>query len=155
MKLLHNTSTQLFQPYPRNDDGEVIGLDPIYQVFTVNQDAEPSYDPATHHLEPTETINLETRTVLRGWNVVENPPIPSPEATPLQVRSFLIRQSISLDTIPALIASAMPEGSAREEALMRWEYALSFPKDYPLVVAVANALSLDLDQAWASILAIE
>lgn len=37
---------------------------------------------------------------------------------------------------------------------MRWEYAVSFPRDYPLVVAVAAALNLDLDTAWDTIVAI-
>lgn len=156
MKLLYDTVSQrLIYQWPSADPDNIVGLDPRYEIYSVVQDPEPSTIPLKHHLEATEAINHEARTVTRGWNVVEDIPMPAPEATPLQVRAFLISQGISLDSIPTLIASVIEAGAAREEALMRWEYALSFPKDYTLVVAVANALNLDLDQVWGQILAIE
>lgn len=79
----------------------------------------------------------------------------APEATPLQVHAFLIRRGISLESIPALIAAVTAEGEEREEALMRWDKTLSFPKEHPLVAAVAAQLELNLDEVWSSILAIE
>lgn len=155
MRLLFQTQTQSFQPYPRSDDAEVIGLDPIYQVFTVNQDSEPSYDPGTHHLEATESVDHEAKTVTRGWNVIENPPIQSPEAERHKVMEFLMRAAIPLESIPSLIAAVAEEGVERDVALMRWHEVPTFPKDHPLVVAVAAALNLDLDAVWDTILAIE
>lgn len=155
MKLLYNTSTQLFQPYPRNDDGEVIGLDPIYQVYTVNQDAEPSYDPATHHLESTQDINYDACIIHNGFNVVENPPLPAPEAERHKVMEFLMRAAIPLESIPALISSVTQEGVERDVALMRWHEVPTFPKNHPLVIAVAAELDLNLDAVWDTILAIE
>lgn len=155
MKLLCNTSTQLFQPYPRSDDGEVIGLDPIYHVYSVIQSDAPEYDLATHHLEPTESIDHSAKTVTRGWNVVATEAPPTPPAAAYQVRAYLIRNGIDLASIPTLITSITVAGLERDEALMRWEFVESFPKEHLLVAAVAASLNLDLDQVWDSILAIE
>ena len=155
MKLLYNTSTQLFQPYPRDDDGEVIGLDPVYEVYDVIQDEAPAYDSTTHHLELSESINHETKTVTRGWNVFENAPIPVPEAEAFQINEYLMRNGISPDSIPALIASVTTEGIERDVAIMRWQKVTSFPKEHPLVAAVAAELGLNLDAVWDSIIAIE
>lgn len=73
MKLLYNTSTQLFQPYNRVDDEASAALDPIYQVYDVIQNDEPAYDPATHYLQPQESVDHEARTVTRSWQVVVIP----------------------------------------------------------------------------------
>lgn len=154
-KILYNTQTQLLQPWTAGDAPHVVALEPIYEELDLIQNERPDYNPGTHHLQPTEDINLETKTVTRGWTVVENPPIPAPEATPLQVRAFLIRRRMNLADIPALIAAKTAEGPEREEALMRWEKTLTFPKNYPLVVAVAAELNLSLDEVWDEILAIE
>ena len=94
--------------------------------------------------------NLET-----AWAEIQNSAPPAPEATPLQVRLFLRRRGIDPETIPALIASVTAEGEAREEALERWKSTQSFPKAHPLVIAVAALLSLNLDEVWNEILAIE
>lgn len=90
-----------------------------------------------------------------AWEQIQSLPAPAPEATPLQVRLFLERRGIPLENIPAAIASVTAAGSARNEALIRWDKTLSFPKDHPLVVAVAGLLGLNLDEVWGSILAIE
>jgi hypothetical protein len=155
MRLLYNISTQQLQPYPRNDDEEVIGLDPVYLVYTVIQNAEPAFDPATHHLEASETVDHGAKTVTRGWDVVAIEPQPAPPAAAYQVRAYLIRNGIDLASIPTLIASITAAGAERDEALMRWEFVANFPKNHPLVAAVAASLNLDLDQVWDSILAIE
>lgn len=155
MKLLYDTSTQLFKPYPRSDNAEVVGLDPIYHVYSVIQNEAPAFDPATHHLEASETINHEARTVTRGWNVVENAPIPAPEAERYKVMEFLMRNGIPLDSIPGLIESVTEAGLERDVALMRWREVPTFPKEHPLVTAVAAELNLNLDAVWGTILAIE
>lgn len=155
MKILFNTVTQLLQPYTNRLGGPIVGLDPIYRVYELTQNERPAHDPAVEHLEAFETIDHTAGTVQRGWQVVENIPPPIPEATPLQVRAFLIRRGISLESIPALIAAVTAEGEEREEALMRWDKTLSFPEEHPLVAAVAAQLELNLDEVWGSILAIE
>lgn len=73
MKLLYNTSTQLFQPYNRGDDEAVAQLDPVYQVYDVIQNEEPAYDPTTHYLQAQESTDHDARTVTRSWSVVAIP----------------------------------------------------------------------------------
>jgi hypothetical protein len=78
MKLLYDTITATLRPYPRDDDGPVIGLDPRYLEMVVSQDPQPSYDPATEQLQPTEVIDTTAQTVTRGWDVLPLPPPPPP-----------------------------------------------------------------------------
>lgn len=155
MKLLYNKTTALLQPWPAGIAEHVESLESIYEEVEVIQGERPEFDPATHHLEPTETINLETLTVQRGWNVVENPPLQSPEAERHKVMEFLMRAAIPLESIPALISSVTQEGVERDVALMRWHEVPTFPKNHPLVIAVAAELDLNLDAVWDTILAIE
>jgi len=79
----------------------------------------------------------------------------TPNAENYQVKSFLIHHGIELDSIPALIASATAQGPDHKDALMRWHEVPTFPKGHPLVIAVAAALNLNLDEVWDGILAIE
>jgi len=155
MKIIYNPDTGLLQPWPAGDAEHVVGLEPPLQEFDVVQEARPEEVADGYYLSPTETINLETLTVQRGWNVVENPPLPAPEAERHKVMEFLMRAAIPLESIPALISSVTQEGVERDVALMRWHEVPTFPKDHPLVVAVAAALDLDIDAVWDTILAIE
>lgn len=75
-RILYDTTTATLRPYPRDDDGPVIGLDPRYLDLALIQEPEPSYDPATHRLEPTEAIDLQAGTVSRGWQLVPIAPAP-------------------------------------------------------------------------------
>lgn len=75
-RLLYNHSNAQLLPYPRQDDQPVIGLDPTLVALTLIEQAPPSYDPATHRLEPTEAIDLQAGTVTRGWRAVPLPPAP-------------------------------------------------------------------------------
>lgn len=155
MKLLYNKETGLLQPWPAGTADHVEALDPIYEEVEVIQNEKPEFDPATHYLEPTQTISLEDRTVTRGWTVVEAPVTPAPPAERYQVKEYLIRRGISLASIPAMIAAVTPEGVELDVALMRWDQVTSLPKNHPLVTAVAAQLSLNLDEVWDSIIAIK
>lgn len=154
MKLLYNKDTQRLQPWSAGDAEHVVGLESPLEEFDVIQAPRPEVD-AGHYLRETQVIDTEAKTVTRGYEMVAITPLPAPAAAAYQVREYLIRAGISLSDIPALIASATPEGAEREVALMRWEYVTNFPKEHPLVVAVASTLNLDVDQVWDSILAIE
>ena len=68
---------------------------------------------------------------------------------------FLMRNGIALESIPSLIESVTEAGVERDVAIMRWHEVPTFPKDHPLVIAVAAALNLNLDEVWDSVLAIE
>jgi len=73
MKLIYNTQTQKLLPWPRIDDEPVVGLAAQLLEMDVMQEPQPALDPATQRLEKTEVIDTDTRTVTRGWNVVEVP----------------------------------------------------------------------------------
>jgi len=81
-RILYDTPTGSLVRYPRDDDGPVIGLDPRYVDLELIQEPQPSYDPATERLEPTEVINLTALTCTRGWAVMPLPPPAPPEPTP-------------------------------------------------------------------------
>jgi hypothetical protein len=73
MKALYNTQTNAILPWPRIDEEPVVGLDAHLLEMDVAQEDKPEYDPATQRLEKTEAIDTDSRTVARGWNVVEVP----------------------------------------------------------------------------------
>jgi len=75
-----------------------------------------------------------------------------PDAEAYQVRAWLIRHGIDLETIPSIISASVPEGPAQAEALMRWEYSVRVPMDHPLVAAVATQLNLNVQSVWFDIL---
>ena len=79
MKLLYDTTTATLCPYPRQDDEPVVGLDARYLEMVLLQEPQPTYDPATEQLTPAEVIDLNARTVTRGWQIA---PLPVPAPTP-------------------------------------------------------------------------
>ena len=78
MKALYDTQTGNVLPWPRIDEEPVVGLDAHLLEMDVVQEDRPAYDPATQRLEKTEVIDTDTRTVTRGWSVVE---VPAPTYT--------------------------------------------------------------------------
>jgi hypothetical protein len=56
----------------------VVGLDAHLLEMTVVQEDQPAYDPTTQRLDKTEVIDTDSRTVTRGWDVVE---VPAPSVT--------------------------------------------------------------------------
>lgn len=77
-----------------------------------------------------------------------------PDAEAYQVRAWMIRSGVSPASIPAMITAAVPAGAQRDEALMRWEFAVRVPKDHPLVAVVAAGLNVAVDNVWWGILAL-
>jgi hypothetical protein len=77
-----------------------------------------------------------------------------PDAEAYQVRAWMIRSGIPLSVVPTMIANAVPAGPARDEALMRWEFAVRVPKDHPLVAVVASGLGVSVDAIWWEVLAL-
>ena len=73
MKALYNTETNAVLPWPRIDEEPVVGLDAHLLEMTVAQGPQPAFDPASERLEKTEVIDVDARTVTRGWSVVEVP----------------------------------------------------------------------------------
>ena len=142
-KLLYNKTTGLLQPWPAGDAEHVEKLESIYEEVEVIQGEQPEFDPATHHLEPTETINLETRTVQRGWKVVENPPPLPPVPT---LSSFSLACGRVLWSRIEAAVEAIPDEDAKWEAK---QYLLKSPqveRNHPLVTSLAAALELSSEE---------
>lgn len=80
-----------------------------------------------------------------------------PRAKSYQIRAWLIRNGIDLNSIVSIINNITQEGAERDEAIMRWEYAIDIPRDFPLVNLIGNQLNLsseEIDSEWENILKI-
>jgi hypothetical protein len=78
--VLFDTETGLIRDYPRRDEEPVEGLDPRYEVLRIVREPAPQYDPATHSLGETRTIDREAGEWRWGWLLELLPPVtPSPE----------------------------------------------------------------------------
>jgi hypothetical protein len=138
MKLLYNTETQLLQPYPRNDDGEVIGLDSVYHVYSVIQSEPPAFDAATHYLKPTEAVDHATKNVTRGWEVmaIERPPLT------VTMRSFRLACRRSLWMNIEAVVEGISDADAKWEARQYIQTSPTVARNHPLVMQLAAALGL-------------
>lgn len=72
MKKLYHTLEQKVKPYPRSDDEDVVGLDPVYMPLEVIQEGQPALQEG-ELLNVTETVNLEQGIVTYGWEIVPTP----------------------------------------------------------------------------------
>jgi hypothetical protein len=78
-----------------------------------------------------------------------------PSAESYQVRAWMIRGGLDPDLVPTIIAQVVPDGPQRKEALMRWDYAVRIPRDFPLTNVIGAAMNLtpeQIDAAWPEIL---
>jgi len=73
MKILFHTPSETLTTYPRADDEPVVGLDPEYDIFDVVQEPDVVYNPATQYISTTETIDVPSKTVTRGWQIHDIP----------------------------------------------------------------------------------
>jgi hypothetical protein len=80
-----------------------------------------------------------------------------PPAESYQVRAWMIRGGLDPDLVPTIIAQVVPDGPQRKEALMRWDYAVRIPRDFPLTNVIGAQMGLtpeQIDAAWPDILAL-
>jgi hypothetical protein len=91
-KLLYNTITTQLLAYPRQDDEPLVGLDPAMVVLELVEQAAPAHNPATHQLEQTDTIDLDTHTVQREWIAK-----PLPAQTLIEANFIGFYEAISTD----------------------------------------------------------
>jgi len=76
--ILANTETNEERPYPRQDGGDVVGLqDPPWVVLTVIQDPYPNLEENQTAI-PSKTKDYGSRIITYGWDVIDNPP-PGPD----------------------------------------------------------------------------
>lgn len=136
MKILYDTQDEKFVRYPRDDEEEVIGLDPRYLPYQVILESEPDYDPETHFLTSQDTPDHEEHTLTRGWTV--NPlaePDPGGPGVPVDMLA-LARAAMAaiLDALP--LADRMVSQPLRVQA----EHALNLGQIDLAKYIVANAV---------------
>lgn len=69
MKILYDTDTETFVRYPRDDEEDVVGLDPRYIPYQVILEDAPDYNPETHFLSSQDTPDHDEHTLTREWTV--------------------------------------------------------------------------------------
>ena len=70
--------------------------------------------------------------------------------TSRQMRLTLVRNGVHPDDVSAAIA-AMPEGTARDEAMIEWEYAAHFERGHPSIALIGAHFGWDaerIDALW-------
>jgi hypothetical protein len=134
MKILWHTTDQKLVSSPRTDDEDVIGLDPVYEVYTLTQAEQPQYDPATHYLRRTEAIDLDALQVVRGWELVAHAAMPV-VVTMTSLRLALIDAGL-YQTITAAI-NGIADATEKLKAQTWWATAQTVRRVHPLVAGIA------------------
>jgi hypothetical protein len=102
-RILYNPDTAALIRWPRQDDEDVVGLQPPTVMLTVEQEPQPDYDPAIYVLQPTQDVDLDARVLRKGWELVELPPVVVPP-TPRWVQ---FAQTLAVDpAVNGLVATA-------------------------------------------------
>ena len=71
---------------------------------------------------------------------------PEPQSvTPRQLRIWLSRRGIDARQVEELLAK-LPDDQTRKEALIEWEYALSYEPGHLLLLALGAALGMTADE---------
>ena len=89
--------------------------------------------------------------------VLAMPPPSLPNAENYQIRAWMIRNDLDPDAVPQMIIQLVTDAKERKEALMRWDYAVRVPRNFPLVDAIGSQMGLtpeQIDAAWPSIVAL-
>lgn len=73
-RILYNPDTDQLIRWPRQDDEDVVGLQPPTVMLTVAQQPQPDYDPSIYGLQPTQDVDLDALVLRKGWALVELPP---------------------------------------------------------------------------------
>ena len=102
---------------------------------------------------PGEPPTLEE--LQEAWD--NRPPEPLPDAENYQIRAWMIRGDLDPDVVPQIISQVITDEKEKKEALMRWDYAVRIPRNFPLVNIIGSQMNLSPEQinsAWPDILAL-
>lgn len=102
---------------------------------------------------PGEPPTLEE--LQAAWD--NRPPEPLPDAENYQIRAWMIRGDLDPDVVPQIISQVITDEKEKKEALMRWDYAVRIPRNFPLVNIIGSQMGLSPEQintAWPDILAL-
>jgi hypothetical protein len=139
MKRLYNTITQAFLlSYPREDDGEIIGLDPSLAIYEVIQEAQPEITEA-QYLTRTETPDHTEKTLTLGWQIHDIPS--TPVIVPFRSLAFALLQAGLYEQVEAAALTTV-------EGKIWWQTAQSttVQRDHPFVIALALAIGQTPEQ---------
>lgn len=78
-----------------------------------------------------------------------------PDAEAYQIREWLIRQGIGVNTVEVLLEQSITDPTQLALAKSRWEYATRVPREHPLTLGIGQALGMtpqEIDEAWAELL---
>jgi len=146
MKILFHTETGSTRPYPRGDDLPVVGLSPEYQVFDLIASAPPGHNPESWFARRLpEVIDVEAKTVTRGWELV---PI-TPRPVVVSMRSF--RRAMGRARYLELMAfvAAITDAEQKYQAQTFLEYSLTVARDHPMVSQFSAALGKPAEEVDA------
>jgi hypothetical protein len=152
MKLLYNTLTERLQPYPRDDDEDVVGLSPEYLIMQVVNAAQPTFDAGTEILVPVQTVNTTTQTVTNGWTIAPKPePVSLPIAVSMRsLRLALIDAGLYQSVVAAI--NGIPDATERLKAQIWWTTSMTVYRDNGYVISFGSALgktALEVDQIFS------
>jgi hypothetical protein len=88
-----------------------------------------------------------------AWD--NRPSEPLPNAENYQIRAWMIRNDLDPDAVPQMISQLVTDAKEQKEALMRWDYAVRVPRNFPLVNAIGAQMGLtpeQIDAAWPDII---
>ena len=154
MQTFGDLKTKQLVSLAEGDDASIYELVPLVSLpqpqLTANQKAEPKL---VWHQDRVE----------RDWDIIDKTQAEIaaerltlyPSAESYQVRAWMIRGGLDPDLVPAIIAQVVPDGPQQKEALMRWDYAVRIPRDFPLTNVIGAQMGLtpeQIDAAWPEIL---
>ena len=154
-------NTDTLKPNDAGDDWTPPQLVPLVKLpqplLTAGQKAEPKLVWLDDRVERQWDIASKTADEIKAERAALYP-----HAEAYQVRAWMIRGGLDPDLVPAIIAQVVPEQVpageiGQKEALMRWDYAVRVPRDFPLVDVIGAQMGLtpeQIDAAWPTILAL-
>jgi len=104
-----------------------------------------AYDDQGNAIEPEPIINPVYETYAQYRELIEIEPVIVPSVVSMaQARKALVLAGVSMATVQAAL-EAITDATARELAIIDWEYAATVRHDSPLVQSIGAALGLDVD----------
>lgn len=140
MRLLYNTLTERLQPYPRDDDEDVVGLSPEYLPMQVINEDRPEIDPQTHRLQAHQTIDLDAQTVTNGWMVETITPV---STVPLFVSMRSLRLALidaNLYQVVVTAINSIPDDKEKLKAQIWWTTSATVRRDNSYVLTIGAAV---------------
>lgn len=130
MKEIYNINTGVLYPWPRCDEGEVEGLAPHLLPMTIIQEPPPTLGRWQTLVPSSPQINIQARTITRGWTVTEVEPV----VTMRSLRFALITANLYNAVEGVVMTTA--------EGKVWWQSSQTVRRNHDVVTALASSLNL-------------